>query len=188
MTEAARTTNHLGDLSRYGRRVVAAVVDGEAGERIQRWREVHDPRQAARLPPHLTLCYWAPRADADLIERQVRHAFPEPVEVYLGGVKAFRNPEQTRYVEVLQTDELDAARARLYDGTYVPFPEVTRWRWHVTLVRYAHRVLAESVGAADRWSLDTAWTLSRFAYLELTPHGWEWLGEWRLEKQLRESA
>jgi hypothetical protein len=28
------------------------------------------------LPPHVTLCYWAPDASLRLLERQVRHAFP----------------------------------------------------------------------------------------------------------------
>ena len=43
--------------SPQGRRVLVAVVTGDPGERIQQWREKHDPDQAHRLPPHTTLCY-----------------------------------------------------------------------------------------------------------------------------------
>ena len=106
------------EVSPPGRRVLVAVVTGEVGARIQAWRERHDPEQAARLPPHTTLCYWAPVVEPELLERQVRHAFDRPVAVRLGSVHEFDNQDHTFYVEVLDTADLDAARARLYDGTF----------------------------------------------------------------------
>ena len=57
------------DVSPPGRRVLVAVVTGEAGVRIQTWRERHDPEQARRLPPHTTLCYWAPVVKPELLEK-----------------------------------------------------------------------------------------------------------------------
>src|SRR3954471_7333954 len=85
-----------------GRRVLVAVVTGEVGARIQRWREQHDPEQARRLPPHTTLCYWPPTVEPVILERQVRHAFDRPVSVRLGGVHEFGNWDQTLYIEVLE--------------------------------------------------------------------------------------
>ena len=82
----------------------------------------HDPEQASRLPPHTTLCYWAPTVEPELLERQVRHAFDRPISVRLGSVHEFGNADQTFYVEVLETAALDAARARLYDGTHLELP------------------------------------------------------------------
>src|SRR5262249_60219745 len=64
--------------SPQGRRVLIAVVTGEAGERIQRWREQHDPFQARRLPLHTTLCYWVPDVSLAALERQGHPALPEP--------------------------------------------------------------------------------------------------------------
>src|SRR5690242_18553440 len=76
------------------RRVLVATVRGALGERIQAWRERYDPKHAARLPPHLTLCY-RPPLDAPLsaIEAQVRHAFHTPVAVRLGAVFVLQHRE-----------------------------------------------------------------------------------------------
>jgi hypothetical protein len=119
-----------------GRRILVAVVTGHAGEQIQRWREQYDPEQAKRLPPHATLCYWAPVADVENLEEQVRHAFPVPFDVRLGPVRLGTNDQQTMYVEVVDRSPLDEALVRLYDGTHVEMP-VRRgdWLWHVTCVR-----------------------------------------------------
>ena len=56
-----------------GRRVLVAVVRGELGEQIQAWREKYDAKHAARLPPHLTVCYRPPEASLETLERQIRH-------------------------------------------------------------------------------------------------------------------
>ena len=51
--------------SAQGRRVLVAVVTGVIGERVQAWRDEHDPGQARRIPPHSTLAYWPPTVDGD---------------------------------------------------------------------------------------------------------------------------
>jgi hypothetical protein len=117
-----------------------AVVTGAAGERVGDWRRRNDPEQARRLPPHATLCYWAPPLAPQaypLLEAQVRHAFDAPVTVHLGGVAEFDNTEHTFYLRVEETDALDRARARLYDGTHLALPRREAapdawWTWHVT--------------------------------------------------------
>ncbi len=94
--------------SAQGRRVLVAVVTGEVGKQIQAWRERHDPKQARRLPPHATLCYWLPDVEMDVLDKQVRHAFPGPVR--LGSVREFDNVDRTFFVDVSETEVLDSAR------------------------------------------------------------------------------
>lgn len=164
-----------------GRRILVAVVTGEAGERIQAWRQAHDPVQARRLPPHATLCYWAPAAAPEEVAAQVRHAFPQPVQVRLGRAREFTNRDHTFYIEVLDTAELDDARRRLYDGTYLSLPATADWTWHVTCVRRAPSAdqdwLRAAVAALD---LDLVWTIDTIAYLELRGDRYETVGSWRL--------
>ena len=164
-----------------GRRVLVAVVTGEAGARIQAWREQHDPEQARRLPPHTTLCYWPPVVEPEQLEPQVRHAFDRPVTVRLGGVHEFGNADQTRYVEVLDTAELDAARTRLYDGAHLQLAGQPDWTWHVTCVRYGRDRDADELRrltAALR--LDTFWRVDTVAYLELRGNRYEALAVWQV--------
>ena len=166
-----------------GRRVLVAVVTGEVGARIQAWRDRHDPEQARRLPPHTTLCYWAPTVEPALLERQVRHAFDRPVAVRLGSVHEFDNPDHTFYVEVLDTADLDAARARLHDGTYLELPGRPDWTWHVTCVRYGVRCdLAALRRLVSELDLDTTWQIDTIAYLELRGDRYEPLAEWRVPR------
>jgi hypothetical protein len=162
-----------------GRRVLVAVVTGEVGERIQAWRERYDPHQARRLPPHTTLCYWAPVVEPDLLEQQVRHAFAEPVTVRLGSVHEFDNREHTFYVEVLGAAALDAARRRLYDGTYLELSGRPDWTWHVTCVRDSRgRDLTLLRRAASELQLDAPWPIDTIAYLELRGDRYEPLATW----------
>src|SRR5262245_43178687 len=164
-----------------GRRVLVAVVTGEVGARIQAWRERHDPEQARRLPPHTTLCYWAPAVEPALLERQVRHAFDSPVSVRLGSVHEFGNADHTFYLEVLDTAGLDAARARLYDGTFLDLPGRSDWTWHVTCVRYGNRRdLDELRRLATELTIDAVWQVDTIAYLELRGDRYEPIAEWRL--------
>ena len=169
------------DVSPPGRRVLVAVVTGEAGVRIQTWRERHDPEQARRLPPHTTLCYWAPVVKPELLEKQVRHAFDGPVAVRLGAVHEFGNADHTFYVEVLDTEALDAARTRLFDGTFLELPGRQSWTWHVTCVRYSHtRDLHELRRLASELTLDCVWEVDTVAYLELRGDRYEPVAEWHL--------
>lgn len=164
-----------------GRRVLVAVVTGEAGARIQAWREQQDPVQARRLPPHATLCYWAQDADPEQLERQVRHAFAGSVAVQLGAVREFDNGEHTFYVEVGDTDQLDAARRRLYDGTHCPLPSLREWTWHVTCVRDSRGRDRDALRrAAADLSLDTAWTVDTIAWLELRDDVYVTVATWHV--------
>ncbi len=168
--------------SQDGRRVIVAPVTGEIGDRIQAWREQHDPQQARRLPPHATMMYWAIFEDADLdaVERQIRHAFPAPVTVRLNDVHVFANPDRTRYVQVSDTDELDAARARLFDGTHYQFPEQrTEWDWHVTVVRYGSKADESMIDAAvGELNLFAPWTVDTLLWLELRDGVYQEVGRW----------
>src|SRR5438309_1380798 len=122
-----------------GRRVLVAVVPGELGSRIQAWRERYDPKQALRLPPHLTVCYRPPDdVGLDRIEAQLRHAFARPVTVRLGTMFVLAHPEAPLAVTVHDTADLDAARERLFDGTYAQMGGRHEWPWHITCVRYGH--------------------------------------------------
>ena len=152
-----------------GRRILIAIVTGEAGDIVDAWRRIHDPEQAKRLPPHATLCYWAPVIEPEILERQVRHAFPEPVTVRLGEVRGFDNSEQTFFVEVLETDELDAARERLYDGTELALEKTRDWQWHVTCVRKSKgRSDIETLrAAAADLVVNRSWRIDTIGYMEL---------------------
>lgn len=167
--------------SAQGRRVLVAVVTGEAGERIQAWRARHDPKQARRLPPHTTLCYHAPVVAPELLEQQVRHAFARPVTVKLGTVREFDNAEHTFYVAVEQAAALDEARCRLYDGTHLALARGGTWTWHVTCVRASRgrerRALRE---AAQALRIAVPWRVDTVAYLELRGEVYEAVATWRV--------
>lgn len=166
-----------------GRRILVAVVTGEPGERIQAWREKHDPEQAQRLPPHATLCYWAPDAEPDVLERQVRHAFPAPFDVRLGDVRKGTNDQETLFVEVIDREPLDRALATLYDGTHVTFPDRRAdWLWHVTCVRESRgRDQDALMRAAQELCLgDAPWTVETVAYMQLQGGAYVTLASWKL--------
>lgn len=166
--------------SEQGRGILLAIVTGEAGERIQRWREAHDPDRARRYPPHATLCYWVPD-DLGALDAQVRYAFPAPVEVALGGPHIFENPGRTMYVEVQDHEGLDAARARLTDGTHLELPGREVWTWHVTCLRRTDGVAPEVLAAAEReLRIDGPWRVEEIAYLVLAGDEYERRKTWRL--------
>lgn len=167
--------------SPQGRRVLVARVTGPAGEQIQAWRERYDLVEARRLPPHLTLCYWAPVAEPAVLKAQVRHAFRHPVVVRLGAVRAFDNPEGTFYVEVLDSAALDELRRRLYDGTHLALPRRPDWTWHVTRVRRSTgRDVVALRRAASALDLDCPWSVDAIAYLELRGVRYETIREWHV--------
>jgi hypothetical protein len=168
--------------SPQGRRILVAVVTGETGRRIQAWREENDPQEAKRLPPHTTLCYWAPEASEEALGMQVRHAFEAPVIVRLGGVKQGDNDQETLFVEVSETEGLEAALRRLYDGSHVEMPALNGgWKWHVTCVRDTRERDLEALWrAAEALSLGCEWRLGRVSYLELRGERYEGLASWQV--------
>jgi hypothetical protein len=164
------------------RRVLVAVVPGPLGEQIQAWRERYDARQAARLPPHLTVCYRPPEADLDRIEAQVRYAFTAPVPVRLGGVFVLGHPEAPLAVSVHDTEQLEAARRRLFDGTHVQMGGRHEWPWHITCIRYGYKRDRDALlsAAAVELALDEPWLIECISYLELRAGRYEPLAEWNL--------
>lgn len=166
--------------SPQGRGILLAIVTGEVGDRIQRWRERHDPDQAQRYPPHTTLCYWVPD-DLEALDQQVKHAFPAPVEVRLGGPQIFDNTGRTLYVEILEHEALDAARDRLTDGAHLELPGREGWTWHVTCLRSTVDVAPEIIAEAEReLQINTPWRVEELAYLVLNGDAYERRETWRL--------
>ena len=165
-----------------GRRILVAVVTGAVGKKIQAWRRKHDPRQAERLPPHATLCYWAPVVEAEILEQQVRHAFPGRISVSLGGVLVGDNDQETFYVEVLDSRALEKAHARLYDGAHVALPHRNGWLWHVTCVRDSRgRDKQALMAAAQELHFNEDWTLDTISYMELSEDGrYQAVATWRI--------
>ena len=165
-----------------GRQVLVAIITGEAGRRIQEWRERHDPKQATRLPPHLTLCYRVPDAPLALIGAQVRHAFPSPVSVRLSRVFVLQHPEAPLAVSICQTDELDAARLRLFDGRYIQMGGRHDWPWHITCVRFGQSRDREALLqlAEVDLALDVPFTIATASYLALGGGRFHRLAEWDL--------
>jgi hypothetical protein len=165
--------------SPQGRRILVAEVTGSLGDRIQAWRLEHDPQQALRLPPHITLCYWAPVVEPETIEDQLRHAFRDAVSVRLTEVHEFDNDQHTFYVQLKDTAALDAARHRLYDGKHLKLPPLSDWSWHVTCVRDSRRRdLQELRRAAADLRLDAEWRVDTVSYLELRGSQYEELARW----------
>ena len=113
----------------------------------------------------------------------MRHAFPEPVEVRLGGVREFENEERTFYVDVLETAGLDAARRRLYARRHVALPRRLGldWTWHVTCVRDSRGRDREVLRRlAAELAIDAPWRVERIAHLELRGRRYEPLAEFEL--------
>jgi hypothetical protein len=164
------------------RRVLVATVSGALGDRLQAWREKHDPKQAGRLPPHLTVCYKPPDVPLEALEAQVRHGFPSPIPVRLGGVFVLPHREAPLAVQVLETVELDDARRRLFDRMHAEMGGRDDWPWHITCVRYGHSRDREALlaAAAQELALDEPWTISRVSYLELRDGRYEPVAEWDL--------
>src|SRR5216683_1641381 len=156
-----------------GRRVLVAVVPGQLGAHIQAWREKYDAKHAARLPPHLTVCYRPPDAPLASLEAQVRHGFPEPVQVRLGPVFVLAHREAPMAVQVLETAALDDARRRLFDCTHAEMGGRNDWPWHITCVRYGHSrdCAALLAAASSELALDEPWTISSASRLHTSSWG-----------------
>ncbi len=171
-------------MSQPGRRVLLAVVPGELGQRIQALRERYDPVRARFLPPHLTLCYRPPSAPLADIERQVRHAFPEPVLVRVRGAAELPNRDMTLVIGIVESDALDEARRRLFDATYVTLGGYRDWPWHITWLRYGvNRDRAALLAAAEReLMLDEPWSIDTVSLLERREIDYQVLADWRLDR------
>lgn len=169
------------------RRALVAVVGGPLGDLIQGWREQHDARHAARLPPHLTVCYRPPEAPLDAIEAQVRHAFRQRVEVRLGACFYLAHPESPLVVSVHDTEQLDLARERLFDGRYVQMGGRHEWPWHITCIRYGYKRDREALLqlAAEQLCIDAPWVIDRISYLESRNGRFEPIAEWDLALSAR---
>lgn len=169
------------------RRVLVVPVAGDLGARIQAWRERYDPKQAWRLPPHLTVCYRPPYAEAAGIEAQVRHGFPRPILVRLGVVGELPHRELPLIVSVHSTSELDLARQRLFDGRFVQMGGRSEWPWHITCIRYGvkrdRQALIEA--AAQELALDHPWIIDTVSYMELRNGRYESLADWTLSQPAR---
>lgn len=168
--------------SPQGRRVLVATVTGVPGEVIQAWRREHDPAQARRLPPHMTLCYWLPDVDSSALAQQIQHAFPQPITVGLSTVREFDNEEHTFYLAPLDRALLDDARERLYDGTYATLGNLTeRWTWHITCVRDSrNRDLDALRQHTSRLVIQVPWTINLVESLELRGNAYERVTAWPL--------
>jgi hypothetical protein len=158
------------------------VVRGNLGDQIQAWRERYDAKHAARLPPHLTVCYRPPDASIAQLEAQVRHAFAAPVNVRLGQVFVLGHPEAPLAVSIHDTDVLEAARKRLFDGSTVQMGGRHEWPWHITCIRYGYKRDRETLlqAAAQELALDSAWLIDRISYLELRDGRYQPVAEWDL--------
>ena len=171
--------------SRDGRRVIVAPVTGEVGDRLQKWRERHDPEQARRLPPHTTILYWAniDTADEAALSAQIAHAFPHAIDVTLGTVHTFANADSTYYVDVSQTDALNEARTRLFDRSRLTLPEQRQeWDWHVTVVRYGIRHDPAALAPyLPELTLNSTWHIDRLLWLELRDGIYHEVGRWELD-------
>jgi hypothetical protein len=166
------------------RRVLVATVPGAAGARIQAWREAHDPWRARLLPPHLTLCYRPPYTDLAHIEAQVRHAFPAPVRVRLGGVAELPNKDRTLVVKIEDCGELDESRRRLFDGTHVEMGGYREWPWHVTWIRYGIKCdsAAKLALAQHELHFDEPWLIDTISLLELRDGRYGSVADFALER------
>jgi hypothetical protein len=159
-----------------------AVVTGSLGDQIQAWRERHDAPHAARLPPHLTVCYRPPEALLQDIEAQVRYGFREAIDVRLGPAFYLAHRESPLVVSVHNTDALEEARTRLFDGTHVQMGGRHEWPWHITCIRYGYKRDREALLAlaAEQLAIDGAWLIDRISYLELRDGRYQPVAEWDL--------
>ena len=117
------------------------------------------------------------------IEAQVRHAFVAPVPVRLGPVFVLGHPEAPLAVSVHDTQQLDLARERLFDGTHMQMGGRHEWPWHITCIRYGAKRDRDELlhTAATELALDAPWLIDRISYLELRDGRYQPVAEWDLD-------
>jgi hypothetical protein len=84
---------------------------------------------------------------------------------------------------VRDTQGLEEAHGRLYDGAHVALPHRNGWLWHVTCVRESRgrdkKALTE---AARQLRINDDWTLNTISYMELGADGrYEAIATWEME-------
>jgi hypothetical protein len=85
-------------------------------------------------------------------------------------------------VEVLEADELDQARRRLFDAKHMPMGGFREWPWHITWVRYGVRRDSAALLALAEHDLrfDAPWTIDRVSLLQLREERYESVADWHL--------
>jgi hypothetical protein len=116
------------------------------------------------------------------MEAQVRHAFSQPVAVRLGPVFVLGHVEAPLAVSIHETELLEEARRRLFDGTHVQMGGRHEWPWHITCIRYGAKRDRDALlaTAATELSLDAPWLIDRISYLELRDGRYQPVAEWDL--------
>jgi hypothetical protein len=99
------------------------------------------------------------------------------------------HPEAPLAVSLHDTERLDRARQRLFDGTYIQMGGRHEWPWHITCIRYGFKRDRDEllVAATTELALDVAWTIDRISYLELRDGRYQPVSEWELTSSGRET-
>lgn len=167
MNDAARSSTEG-----PGRNLLQIRVTGEPGRIIQEFRERHDPVEATRHQPHVSLRYWPHATGPEppgTLEAQVRHAFDRPVTVTLGRAEPLPRDKDVLAVTLAGHSGLDRAEGRLFDGSIHASAAFTREMhrtWHITCVRSIKGGSRDAVADAGRMLvLDRAWTVDTVEYL-----------------------
>lgn len=142
---------------------VGTFLSGPLGKQIQTVRQQYDAKTAHITPPHVTLAgtYWrsgpaTTENEAEVITHlEIVRTEIQPFDLILGGITSF--PQGVIYLDVVITEELIAARARLLEALgqdkhshFVP---------HLTL---AMRLDAAGNEQMLRELRETAWHSSRW--------------------------
>jgi hypothetical protein len=92
------------------------------------------------------------------------------------------HPEAPLAVSLQETAQLDLARERLFDRTYVEMGGRHEWPWHITCIRYGYKRDRDELltAAATELALDVSWLIDRISYLELRDGRYVPVAEWDL--------
>jgi hypothetical protein len=114
-----------------------------------------------------------------MLGRQIWHAFPSPVRIRLGSVAQFGDGHRTLYVRALETEALDEARTRLFDGTHLAFPPLRPWPWHVSCLRNAAHAPFDLIDEARAaLNFDVPIEVGAVEYRELQGRTYELIARW----------
>ena len=80
-----------------------------------------------------------------------------------------------------QTEALNEARRRFYDGKHLALPALEDWSWHITCVRDSRsRDLEALRQAASELHLDMPWRIDTVSYMQLAGQRYEELARWQI--------